>query len=591
MLRPELARLPRIVYEFDSPDLRGGTMYPAMARTFRGVGAQFAAMFAYDMLETASRNLGWQTHYLNLVYTPRKAMSAIIAAEAMRRLPRLRSYGPYPENTRFGDFHVSADSDLGELVAPDAFLYTGSTGATPPHPGALRRIAGYGSSPVVSYEGEGIYFLDKVRPGLWRLEVYPDAVPVRDPFEPPHPDKVVTRAISRAWPMTVALADLGPSFAVQPIAVGNPRTERAAAGRFAVTPGVYVLSAAGPVDVTTLPASLGALGFSEYHAPPADSLPPSVQPLAVPEYLVGRNAELKARVVDRTPSDSVTLFLRSAVSGFYRGFAMHPAGGYVYAAAAPAAALREGPSEFVITLFHGDSKVTFPGAVPGKPTDWNYYGTASWTLDVVGPQTPLRLFDPGRDAPRLAFTRIGDAGRRGLFRLALSAVTGQPVFHFELPVTASGAGLADYTASLVIRDRVTARQETIAGAAGVHMRLRGLGPHQILHVTLMEDDGTSWSAAVPADSTWREAALPLAAFTIGRGVLLPEGFPGEWNYWVGPAAGRGGRGDRPRLEHVERLQLSLRREGGVTVRPGNYGVEVESIALRFGPAARIGAER
>src|SRR5262249_11714836 len=40
MLRPELARLPRIVYEFDSPDLPAGTMYPAMARTFRSVGAQ-----------------------------------------------------------------------------------------------------------------------------------------------------------------------------------------------------------------------------------------------------------------------------------------------------------------------------------------------------------------------------------------------------------------------------------------------------------------------------------------------------------------------------------------------------------------------
>ena len=58
MLRPELARSPRIVYEFDSPDLRTGYMYPAMARTFRAVGAQFAAMFAYDMLRTASRNLG-----------------------------------------------------------------------------------------------------------------------------------------------------------------------------------------------------------------------------------------------------------------------------------------------------------------------------------------------------------------------------------------------------------------------------------------------------------------------------------------------------------------------------------------------------
>ncbi len=580
-----LARMPRIVYEFDSPDLREGTMYPAMARTMRAVGAQAALMFAYDMQETASRNLGWQTHYLSLAYTPRKAMSAVIAAEAMRRLPRMRSYGPYPQNTRFGDFHVSYDAALGggegALVARDAFLYSGSTRAAPPEPAALRRVAGYGSSPTVTYEGEGIYFLDKVRPGVWRLEVYPDAVPVRDPFEPPSPGKIVTRAISRAWPMTLALPDLGASFTVQPITAGNPGPERAAAGRFTVTPGVYVLSAAGPVEVATLPAYLGHVGFAEYHAPPPDSLPPSVESLAAPAYLAGQGAELRALVVDRTPPDSATLFIRPTAGGFYRGFAMQPAGGYVYSASVPAAALREGPYEFVITLSRGDSRVTFPGGLPRKPTDWDYYGLASWKLDVVGPQTALRLFDPGRDAPRLAFTRIGDAGRRGLFRLALSGVTGQPVFHFELPVDTSSWSPPDYTASLVVKDRIRARRETIASAESLHVRLRGLGARQLLHVTLMEDDGTSWSLGVPVDSTWSERSLPLAAFALGRGVLLPQGFPGEWSYWVGPAAGRGGS-DRPRLDRVERLQLSLRREAGISVTPGGYGVEVESIALRFG---------
>src|SRR5437879_9611489 len=165
MLRPELARSPRIVYEFDSPDLRTGYMYPAMARTFRAVGAQFAARFAYDMLQTASRNLGWQTHYLSLVYTPRKAMSAIIAAEAMRRLPRMRSYGSYPQNTTFRRFHLSPDSNLSELVARDALLYAGSTRATPPDRAALPRLAGYGSSSTVTYEGEGMYFLGKLRHG------------------------------------------------------------------------------------------------------------------------------------------------------------------------------------------------------------------------------------------------------------------------------------------------------------------------------------------------------------------------------------------------------------------------------------------
>ena len=115
----------------------------------------------------------------------------------------------------------------------------------------------------------------------------------------------------------------------------------------------------------------------------------------------------------------------------------------------------------------------------------------------------------------------------------------------------------------------------------MNLRLRGLGPHQVLHVSLMEDDGTSWSAAVPVDSTWRELSLPVTAFTLSRGVLLPEGFPGEWNYWVESAVGRGGNGDRPRLEHLERLQLSLRREDGVAVTPGSYGVEVEWVTLTF----------
>ncbi len=583
MLRPEMARMPRIVYEFDSPDLRTGTMYPAMVRTFRAVGAQFAAMFAYDMLETASRNLGWQTHYLNLVYTPRKAMSAIIAAEAMRRLPRLRSYGPYPENTRFGDFHVSYDEDLGELVARDAFLYAGSTRSIPPDLRALRRIAGYGSSSVVTYGGEGIYFLDKVGPGVWRLEVYPDAVPVRDPFEPPNPDKVVTRAISRAWPMTVSLPDLGTRFTVQPIAVGNPKSIRAASGQFTVLPGVYVLSATGQVSTASLPPFVGRIAFAEYHAPPLDTVAPSVQSLAAPQYLAGRDATFLARVVERTPPDSVTLFLRPAASFFYRGFAMRPAHGYEYAAIIPASDLRVAPYQFTITIYHGDSAITFPSGLHQQPNAWDYDGTTSWHLDVVGLRMPLTLFDPARDAARLAFSRIGDAGRLGIFRLGLSDVTGQPVFHLELPVHPNGEALDDYTASLVVRDMIDARQETVAAATDLRLRLRGLGPHQILHVTLMEDDGTSWSAAVPVDSTWAERSVPMADFSLARGVLLPEGFPGEWNYWVGAAEGRGGNGDRPRLDRVERLQLSLRREPGVAVTPGSYGVEVEWVVLGFGP--------
>jgi hypothetical protein len=583
MLRPEIAGLPRIVYEFDSPDLRNATMYPAMVRTLRRVGAQFAAMFAYDMLRTASRNLGWQTHYLNLVYTPRKAMSAVIAAEAMRRLPRMRDFGRYPGNTRFRDFRISAEEDLAELVAGDAFLYAGSTRSAPPEPASLRRVAGYGSSPVVSYQGEGVYFLDRVRDGVWRLEVYPDAVPVRDPFEPPSPGKVVTRAIARSWPMTVRLPELGNSFSVQPIAAGTGRVVTADAGRFQVRPGVYVLSAAGPIDFESLPGRLGNIGFAEYHAPPLETLPPSVVPMLRPSYLAGRAAEIRARVADTIPPDSVVLFLRAAAAPDYRRFPMRHAAGYEYASHVPAESLQGGPYEVAIALYRGRSATTFPGGVSRRPTDWNYLGHRSWSLEAVSPGTALLLFDPTADARHLAFTRIGDAGRRGLFSIRIAEGTGRRIFHLSLPVDSAGWSPADYAASLVVADRVRAREKAIGAALAVRLRLRGLGPSQVLHVTLMEDDGTSWSSALTVGSAWTEATMPLSKFAAARGVKLPQGFPGEWNYWVGPAEGRGGPGDRIRLDHLERLQLSLRREDAGKPAAEGYGVEIEWVRLDFGP--------
>lgn len=585
MLRPELARQPRLVYEFDSADMLTGYMYPAMMRTFRTGGVQVALMFAYDMLGTSSRNLGWQTHYLNLVYTPRKAMSAVIAAEVMRRLPRTSSYGAYPRNTRFGDFRVSYEENLGELVAPDAFLHAGTTRSAPPDPRRLTRIAGYGSSPIVAYEGLGIYFLDKVRDGVWRLEVYPDAVAVDDPFAPPSPDKIVTRAIHRSWPMRIRLPDLGAAFHVQPVAAGTPGVQRAADGAFAVRPGVYLVSATSGIDPATLSSPVPHLGFAEYRVPAPDSLGVRVDAAVVPKHSNGRPIEIGARVVDATPPDSVSLSIRATGTAQFRRYRMQPAGAYDYRASIPAGEIGEGAWEYAITVSHGSSATTFPEGLSGRPWDWNYDGRRFWTTNVVRADAPLRLFVPGDDVARLAFTRIGDDIRRGLFRVVTSLRSGAPAFHLELPVI-NAASPDDYSASLVVEDRIAARKETIALARGLTLQLRGLGARQVLHVTLVEQDGTSWSAPVVVDSSWSERTIPLEDFAIARGANLPLGYPGRWNYWTGPAEGRGAPGDRLRPGKVERLQLSLRAEAGVRVEPGSYGVEIESVTFGFEPVRK-----
>ena len=73
----------RMIYEFDPADIMYSYMYPAMVRTFRTAGFQWITQFAYDPMDIAYANTEYQTHFLNLAYTPHKAISMKIASEAL----------------------------------------------------------------------------------------------------------------------------------------------------------------------------------------------------------------------------------------------------------------------------------------------------------------------------------------------------------------------------------------------------------------------------------------------------------------------------------------------------------------------------
>ena len=184
----------KMVYEFDAPDLVCSYMYPAQVREFREGGVQWAAMFSYDMIGTAPWNLGWQTHLLNMVYTPRKAVSAMIAVKAMEVLPRGKSWGDYPENSSFGPVTVDWRADRSTYYDGETLLYSNSAPTTMAiDPATLRHLAGVGSSAVAQYDGTGIYFLDREEEGIWTLELYPDIAQIDDPFKlPDHRRRVFT---------------------------------------------------------------------------------------------------------------------------------------------------------------------------------------------------------------------------------------------------------------------------------------------------------------------------------------------------------------------------------------------------------------
>ena len=101
----------RMIYEFDAADVTAPVLYPAMARSFRSAGFQWATQFAYDPALLAASNAEYNTHYLNLLYTPAKAISFLIAGEVFRSLPRGADTGVYPASNQFGGAALNTTLD------------------------------------------------------------------------------------------------------------------------------------------------------------------------------------------------------------------------------------------------------------------------------------------------------------------------------------------------------------------------------------------------------------------------------------------------------------------------------------------------
>lgn len=305
---PGFADKAKIIYEFDAADVRSSYMYPAMARSFRTAGFQWATQFAWDPTPLAYANTEYQTHYLNLAYTPAKAISFMIAGKAFHRVPRYKSYGGFPADTAFEQFRVSYKENLSELNSGSEFYYSNNTNTAPVAPAKLQHIAGVGNSPIVSYSGTGAYFLDRIAPAVWRLELMPDAVIMKDPFTNAALNDTATFIIWKQQSLQLQLPDLGNRFRVLPLNKGNnAKTIRTGNGSFTAGPGVYLLSAKD-VNLASLQLKSLPLNMHEFYAPQAMQLP-SVKLFAEPprEFPAGEPLPVAVTVLSLPEGEELEL--------------------------------------------------------------------------------------------------------------------------------------------------------------------------------------------------------------------------------------------------------------------------------------------
>lgn len=259
----------RFVYEFDAADMASNYMYPAMARSFRTAGMQLATHFSYDPTFLAPFNTEYNTHFMNLPYAPRKALSLMICAEIFRKIPLYSAYGFYPDNTSFGPFRVSYEEDLAEMVTDEKFIYTNHTKTKPASISSLRMIAGWGNSPLVEYDGTGAYFLDKVGDGIWRLELMPDAMITDNLFGQNNLSSIRAIVKHERRKIKFNLPEFQNGFAIESVDWRDSIIYRESLNHpVDLVPGIYLLTSPDyeESDAVTLD-SLQHIGMEDYAAP------------------------------------------------------------------------------------------------------------------------------------------------------------------------------------------------------------------------------------------------------------------------------------------------------------------------------------
>lgn len=542
---PAFRNKAKMVYEFDAADILQSNMYPAIARTYRTAGFQWCTQFAYDPMATAYANTEYQTHYLNLAYTPSKAISLMIAAKAFHRLPRLKSYGSFPVDTLFDVFRVSYKNSLSEMNSDEEFYYSNSTDTNPKDVAKLKHIAGVGNSSVVQYEGTGAYFLDNMGGGIWRLEVMPDVVQLRDPFERASPNKEVIRVEWKKQRMNIYLPNFRNEFVIDKIDGKNSLGLANENGQFYIAPGTYYIYR-GSLSIDKLVDKNPSIVFA---APKPYSTETFLLHTPFPEVSPGKSFAISASIASVDSSDKITVELRSTPR--WRNIQMQRKNAGEYFAEIPADAVVPGILNYRIIIQKANNDYyVFPGNHKGDPYTWDNPNNDTWQTIVASEKSGLEIFNSNTD--RSSLIQYNPDWRNNSFQFVPSNRASQ------LAVKVNAKNLTDKQMmgfQSYFGDKLKGRQSELPSFTKLVLRVRATNPVKA-KISLITNDALCFSGTINVSNEWADVRIALNTLEADSFLLLPRPYPGFLPLWFKTVAT-----GNFNLADAEKLQFICTGEG------------------------------
>ena len=564
----------KLVYEFDAADVGKSYMYPAMARSFRTAGIQIATHFAYDPTFLAPYNTEYNTHYMNLNYTPSKALALKICSEVFHNVPMYKEFGTYPDNNSFGNFRVDYKSDLAEYNSDEKFFYTNSTKSSPKDETNLKEIAGFGNSPVVKYDGVGAYFLDRISDGVWRLEVQPDAVWVSNPFGRNSFDKTVGVIKWETHQMTINLQNLGEDFSVEAINDDNTFETKMSGKSFNIRPGTYVLSKAGIKKTWKPEDSFRTNKLKDFYAPKTtvDKSYLKLEPIS--EISEGSDLKIGIQYVAPETPESIHVVGNSGRERF--NIEMTKSNAYQYEAVIPADKISVGYLNYNIIVKTGESYRTFPADKEGRPFDWDFYDRETYKVAVVPSTNLILLFDALEDSDVLV------KEWRNSFKLVPTLNPNEAEYQMNIEKlfvvdeeNLNSEPIYEYTFKHFVMDRIEGRREDLSSKEYIIFKGRALNDKPCkLQIALVMDDGSSFGNVIEIGTETKDYRLAISELKPVKTVTLPRPYPSFLPYYL-----ENNIADKFDIKRIESIQFSIGPEISSEQREVPHGLGIISVTL------------
>ncbi|PTX42495.1 cellulase (glycosyl hydrolase family 5) [Christiangramia gaetbulicola] len=562
----------KLVYEFDAADVNKSYMYPAIARSIREAGIQLATHFAYDPSFLAYANTEYNTHYMNLNYTPHKALALMIVSEIFHRVSMNKDLGVYPENLEFGDFKISYKGDVATYNSGEKFIYTNSNEIEPKQVSRLKQIAGLGNSEIVKYAGKGAYFLDKLEDGVWRLEVMPDPILIRNPFGSNSLDKTVSVISWKENKIELDLKDLAENFKVSGLNEGNNASFQVEGKQFEISPGTYLLNAQGKeFDISTYDNDKNyELEAFEAQKSTVDKTYLVHEPVTTSTE--GTPIKIKATLVSKDPVTKVEAWLENGNN--YESLELKADNNYDYSAEVPENLLKNGFLKYRIIVSTSDGKITFPGGVEGSPADWDFHSQEKFETAILEKGAPVYLFNAATDSEKVvrqwnkANNVVPVGSNEAEFQVRLDKLFEKDIENLDADP------IYDYSFRYNFSENLGARSISAKDKLIIEARSLIDSPEKI-QVALVMSNGAAFGKTVELTDEVKEIEIDIKDLKPVRTVTLPRPYPGFLPYYFDHSY----QGEL-KLEEVEAIQFSIGPgiEEGELQQP--HGVGIRSVRIQ-----------